>query len=80
MGVVMGYEPKSCVFAVREPCLRIDSRGNERYRNFYVCKLGMYEKGVGCGPGKCAYFSHKIVEKNQRYWAIKKFRKMAKSE
>jgi hypothetical protein len=73
----MSSEPKACVFAVREPCLRIDSRGNERQRALYVCKLGMYEKGVGCGPGKCAYFSHKNVAKNRRFWAIKKFKKIA---
>ena len=68
---------KSCAFAVREPYLYVDKRGDERQQFHYVCKLGMYKRGVGCGPRRCAYFSHQDSEQNKKYWAIKTFRKIA---
>ena len=73
----MSRVTSNCAFAVREPYLYIDKYGYESQQVHYVCKLGMYERGVGCGPRKCAYFSHRDSEQNKKYWAIKTFRKIA---
>ena len=73
----MSYKPKTCVFAVRQPCVYFDRSGFEKHRYSYVCKIGMYERGIGCGPRRCAYFSHQDSEQNKKYWAIKTFRKIA---
>lgn len=76
-GGAMSCFTSKCAFAVREPYLYVDKRGSERQQVHFVCKLGVYERGVGCGPRKCAYFSHQDGEQNKKYWAIKTFRKIA---
>ena len=75
-GGTMSEMAKSCAFAERVAYM-YTLKGENRCRYHYVCKLGMYERGVGCGPRRCAYFSHQDSEQNKKYWAIKTFRKIA---
>lgn len=67
-----GERIRSCIFAKRKLVL-VDMKKNEwGYR--YCCEIGMYDKDVGCGERRCAYYTHRDPEKKKEIFTFRKIK------